>query len=440
MKVLWICNFWLPAVAEHFGYQSNNKEGWISGLASVVLKNRGQNDVELAVASSMPDECFDGSNVMCKGAFETEGTVLSFYGFKEDTFHPERYTESLDESMKAIFEDFNPDIVHVFGTEYGHTLAACRNIDNPAKILVGIQGLCSVYADSFYADLPDEVINKPSFRDRVKKDNLITAHDNFVLRGKMEIEALSLAGNITGRTEWDRKYASEFGPNAQYYVCNETLRSNFYDGVWKEDEAEPHSIFVSQGDYPIKGLHYMLLALPRLLERFPDAKVYVAGNSILKEDKFLGKLKQSGYAKYIAKLIKDNNLRDKVVFLGSLSSKDMKSRYLASSVFVCCSSIENSANSLGEAMLLGMPCVSARVGGLPSIFEDGSDGIMYGGTSLEENVEGIVRSVTAIWTDETKRAQYCINARNHALKTHDGDNNYKRLIEIYSSIESKLGK
>lgn len=435
MKVLWICNFMLPAVAEHLGYKSNNKEGWISGLAGVVLRNRGNNDVELAVCSSMPNECFEDNGVSCKGAVDIDGVTLTYYGFKEDTCHPERYTDSLDDSMKYIFDDYKPDIVHIFGTEYGHCLAACRNIDNKGRLLVGIQGLCSVYADSFYADLPGDVISKPSFRDIIKKDNLVTAHDNYVLRGKMEKESLAIAGNITGRTAWDYHYAQQFGPQAKYHVLNETLRSNFYGCVWNEDEAEKHSIFLSQGDYPIKGLHYMLLAMPDILAKYPDAKVYVAGNSILKQDKFLGRIKQSGYAKYINKLIKTNSLQDKIVFLGSLSSEEMKQRYLKSNVFVCCSSIENSANSLGEAMLLGMPCVSARVGGLPSIFDDNIDGEMYEGSSLRENAEGIAKCVIDIWSDANKRKEYCANARAHASRTHNPDENYRRLLEIYLSIE-----
>ena len=28
MKVLWLCNIMLPAVAEHFHRESSNKEGW----------------------------------------------------------------------------------------------------------------------------------------------------------------------------------------------------------------------------------------------------------------------------------------------------------------------------------------------------------------------------------------------------------------------------
>ena len=63
----------------------------------------------------------------------------------------------------------------------------------------------------------------------------------------------------------------------------------------------------------------------------------------------------------------------------------MKERYLKSGLFVCCSAIENSPNSLGEAMLLGLPCVTADVGGIKSIFDADKDGIMYAGTKCREN-------------------------------------------------------
>lgn len=70
--------------------------------------------------------------------------------------------------------------------------------------------------------------------------------------------------------------------------------------------------------------------------------------------------------------------------MGKLTAGQMRDRYLASSLYVCCSALENSPNSLGEAMLLGMPCVSADVGGIPSMFTDGVDGILYRGFSERE--------------------------------------------------------
>ena len=57
-------------------------------------------------------------------------------------------------------------------------------------------------------------------------------------------------------------------------------------------------------------------------------------------------------------------MEDKIEFLGRLSAEGMKQAYLDANVFVMPSTIENSPNSLGEAMLLGVPCVAADVGGV----------------------------------------------------------------------------
>ena len=215
------------------------------------------------------------------------------------------YDYHLEKEFGGILEIFNPDIVHIFGTEYPHTLAVCRAFNNPKRTLIGIQGLCSVYADHYFDGLPDDVINASTLRDSLKKDNIKEQQKKFVLRGQNEIEAIKLAGNITGRTDWDRKHTGEINPEAEYYFMNETLRSVFYDGKWDLEKCEKHSLFASQGDYPIKGLHVLLKALPKIKKDYPDVKLYVSGNKITGEDSFKKKILIGSYGKYILKLIKE---------------------------------------------------------------------------------------------------------------------------------------
>ena len=57
MKVLWLCNIMLPAVAEHFHRESSNKEGWLSGLLTAVLSHDDSNGIELAVRSQWRRDC-----------------------------------------------------------------------------------------------------------------------------------------------------------------------------------------------------------------------------------------------------------------------------------------------------------------------------------------------------------------------------------------------
>ena len=190
----------------------------------------------------------------------------------------------------------------------------------------------------------------------------------------------------------------------------------------------------------------MLLAMPRILKQFPDTEVYVAGNSLTAYGTLKEKLKISAYGRYLRKLLKEGHLENKVHFLGRLSAQQMKEQYLKSHLFVCPSSIENSPNSLGEAMLLGMPCVSAEVGGISSIFTGGEDGTLYPGFEIKNNncdckneaLENISKSLAdaciQMWSDPVKEQDYCINARKHAEKNHNPEQNYKKMVEIYAKI------
>lgn len=455
MRVLWICNIMLPAVAEHLNLPSSNKEGWLTGLASVIQERRDENEIELAVAFPM-GEVVASDEVVCSGEALLQGKDLRYYGFYEDTAHPQNYDEALEGRLKKIMDDFRPDVVHCFGTEFGHTLAASRVCPDKKRLLIGIQGLCSVYAGAYMANLPVKVIHSVSFRDFLKRDSMLKQQKKYVIRGKREIEAIRNAGNITGRTHWDAFYSDYWNESAQYFTMNETLRPDFYFDRWQREKCNPHRIFVSQGDYPLKGLHYLLLALPAIRRKYPDVKVHVAGNSLVNYTTWKDKIKISAYGKYLRSIIAQNELQDVVTFLGSLTGAQMKEQYLEAGLFLCCSSMENSPNSLGEAMLLGVPCVSADVGGISSIFRDGQDGILFKGFKKEARytdydhidyereekalsgiVKNLAEAVITMWSDEEACEKYCENARKHAEITHNKEENYKRLTEIYAIIGAK---
>lgn len=373
-KILWVCNIMLPVIAEALGVESSNKEGWLSGLCDIILERQQENGIELHVAYPVGREQ-DGSSY----EIQAEKGLLYAHGFYENVANAERYEEGLEERIQRILEQVNPDVVHCFGTEYAHTLAVARCFAHPEHLLIGIQGVCRAIAQAYMADLPEQVQNSITFRDWLKKDSIRMQQQKFELRAKREAQILSLAGNVTGRTEFDRHFTEQSNPNAVYYSMNETLRAPFYEGQWSCDTCESHTIFLSQGDYPLKGLHYMLLAAGKLLKSYPDLKICIAGNSLVNYHTLKDKIKISAYGKYLRRLICENHLGDRVHFLGRLTAQEMKQQYLKSGLYVCCSSNENSPNSLGEAMLLGVPCVAANVGGIPSLFEDGQDGILYEG-------------------------------------------------------------
>lgn len=434
MRVLWLCNIMLPVIAKHLGKEVNNKEGWLSGTYDRLKKADFRMDsgekMELGV-------CFPVSSI--EDELRLSLPNLEVFGFYEDTNHPEIYDTNLELRLRKIVEKFNPDLVHCFGTEYPHTLAMTRVFPKPDKILVGIQGLCYKYAEVYMAKLPVKVQKSKTFRDILKQDSLLKQEQKFIQRGEYEKQALKNISHITGRTHWDYNSVAEAKEvtreknsenKIRYHFMNETLRNNFYDGSWDSQKCIPYSIFISQGDYPIKGLHFMLQAMPRILEKFPDTTVWVSGNNVTKTSTLKEKIKISAYGKYLKKLLKENRLQDKVHFLGKLNAEEMKQRFLKSHLYVCPSAIENSPNSLGEAMILGVPAIASDAGGISSIFVDKEDGILF----EMGNCDALAESVIYMFSNPDKMEEYSHRAKNHAKDTHNPDKNYKRLLEIYQEI------
>lgn len=436
MRVLWLTNFILPEFCEKLGMAPSVKEGWVVGMAGALRAHKEENGIELAIAANVPDEIPQG--------YVTSVDDVRLYGFHE-LKKAHIYEDRLEHVLFSIAEDFKPDVIHIFGTEFPHTRAMAEGIRkygndenglSTEKILVGIQGVMLECTEHYLDGVPKNIAKKRTFRDFVKADGMLDQVSKFKLRTVNELEALKYVGHVTGRTPFDEKFTKENAFLAKYHFMNETLRRDYYDGGYDPAAANPHEIFVCQGDYPLKGMHFVIRALKLLLPKYPDIKVYVAGDSITREGSFKEKIKLPQYGKYLLMLEKEveeeTGMKCPVEFVGRISVEEMKKRYLSAGLFLCPSTVENSPNSLGEAMLLGVPCVAARVGGIPGIMEDGKEGLLYEGGNVEE----LADCVDKMFSDEMLRGLLTENARARALRDHDPETNYRRLLEIYEEIFS----
>ena len=109
----------------------------------------------------------------------------------------------------------------------------------------------------------------------------------------------------------------------------------------------------------------------------------------------------------------------------------MKQALLDANVFALTSTMENSPNSLGEAMLLGVPSVAADVGGVKNLMCNGEEGLVY----LSGDVKALTEDILQLFALEDRAAALGENARAHALKTHDPEKNLLDLIHIYQQIQ-----
>ena len=72
MKVLWLCNFMLPMVAEKLGREATNKEGWISGLASVLLARQQENGLLFLPTQATAKRLFTSILLITRTQFSTQ--------------------------------------------------------------------------------------------------------------------------------------------------------------------------------------------------------------------------------------------------------------------------------------------------------------------------------------------------------------------------------
>lgn len=426
MRVLWVCNIMLPEIAKQLGIAYSVREGWLSGVLSRFLKEENPG-ITLGICFPAKGEFASLGKKLCLGEKRRE---VFCYGFGEDLNRPEQDDPSLGPRFGQILSDFLPDLVHIFGTEFPHAYACAKVWNRPGKTLVGIQGICGRIAEEYMADLPQHVQESRTLRDVLRRDSLRQQQEKFALRGQREERLLRLAGHIAGRTEFDREYAHGINPRAIYHELNETMRDCFYEGCWSLDSCRKHRIFISQGDYPLKGFHYLLHAMQEILQDAPDTVVAVAGNSVLGTGGIESRLKIPAYGEYLRRLIRKGKLQGKVEILGPLRAEEMKKAMLESHLFVCPSALENSPNSVAEAQLLGVPVVASRAGGIPSVVEAGRGGLLF----EKGDPHDLARAVKEVFASDDLARSLSESERRFAAREYDPEQNYQMLMEAYREI------
>lgn len=417
MKVLWITNTIFPVACKELGLPSPFVGGWMYSGAEYLIK--AFKNIELGVAS-----LYQGKTLK---TMDSDG--ITYFLLPQST-SKHLYDTKLESFWEKVKNQFMPDIVHIHGTEYPHGLAYV-NACGDKHVVVSIQGLVSIIERYYYGGITKKDLwRNMTFRDLIRRDSIFKQHLRMQKRGEYEKSLIKKVQHIIGRTSWDKTHVWTINPRTNYHFCNETLRSEFYKHEWKHSNCVKHQIFLSQSNTPLKGLQQAVRALPLILDHFPDTKIYIAGRDFIKSKKAW---RLNSYEKYIRFLMKATGVTEKIIFTGALPEKEMCEKYLESNVFVCPSSIENSSNSIGEAQLLGVPCVASFVGGGADMITNEKTGLLY----RFEEVEMLAEAICRIFSDIDFANTLSKNGKIAAIQRHKREDNTQNLNSIYQSICKK---
>jgi glycosyltransferase involved in cell wall biosynthesis len=137
-----------------------------------------------------------------------------------------------------------------------------------------------------------------------------------------------------------------------------------------------------------------------------------------------------GYDRFLRRMIAESGLSETVEFLGYLDDSAMAKELCRAHVFAISSYVENSPNSLCEAMQVGLPCVATYTGGIPSLVEHGRTGLLFPTGDAPLLADMILR----IFRDDDLACQLGRAARAEASERHAPQRVVSQLLCAYNDV------
>jgi glycosyltransferase involved in cell wall biosynthesis len=312
-------------------------------------------------------------------------------------------------------------LIHIHGTENSFsTIISKTNI----PIVVSIQGNIKMIVKNYcngiekkYLDFKDRKV--ASLKDLLFPWTFRVEFSTFSKIQKLETESLAKAKYIMGRTEWDKRITRILAPSSQYFHEDRILRKPFYAAKWMPEKRDILIVHTTNGNTFYKGFETICLTVYYLNKVGISFEWRVAGIS---ENDLIVKI--------VKKQLKDKYPKSGLVLLGNLDENKLLSCMLQSDLYVMSSHIENNANNLYEAMIIGMPCISTFVGGIGSLIQDGITGVLIqAGDPL-----AMAGAVLELADNKDKALFLGNNARNAGLIRHDKMRIASDLINSYRQI------
>jgi len=224
--------------------------------------------------------------------------------------------------------------------------------------------------------------------------------------------APSLKAIITPSHSSKTDISNEFSVNKDFIdVVHNGIDTETFKANDNKKRIKNRIITTASADVPLKGLKYLINALPKIISLYPDAELVV-----------IGKARNNGET---MKLIKKLNLLPHIHFKSNLKEEDIVDLYASAKLAVIPSLYEGFGFGAGEAMSCGVPLISTLSGGLEDIVKGSCYEIEPGSSVQIEN------AVIDLFDNEEEMERLALLGRKRILEKFNWRQAAKGYLAIY---------
>lgn len=330
------------------------------------------------------------------------------------------YSKENKKKMEEALDEFKPDIVHL--NNFQRQLSA--SIIDPIKrrnipivfTAHDVQAICPAITMMDNDKNICEECMKGKYLNCIKKKcnkgstlkSIVGALEGYYYRTK-NIYTKKIDFIITPSEFYREKMIEDGIPENKIKALHNFVELKDYD---LETSDEGYALYFGRLSKE-KGILNLINAFTKLKE----GKLYIAGEGPEKET--------------IEKIIKENNLEDRIKLLGFLNADQMKDT-IRKCKFVIVPSIwyENCPYSVMETLAIGKPVIGANIGGIPELVKNEQSGLTY----KYDDIDDLANKMETLFNNEELVTEYGTNAKKQANELYGKDIYYKNIMSIYEKL------
>jgi len=393
LKIVWICHFMNQSIKEklRIPYAVKELAPWIT-LGVDEFKKR--NDIDLHLIAPLVHIC--NSTIIVEGNityhFVKIGRPLSRKPWP-NWFNLDVLLNYMPFNLQVIrlIKRIQPDLVNLIGAENAYYSSSVLKIKN-YPILVTIQGFVS---------LNNELEGGNT---KVVKRRILIEEEIMRKMKHFGVEATSI-----------ESYIRAYNPEAKMHWFHFPFAKTNVD----TDHTKEYDIVFFARITKMKGIEDAIRALSIAKHYKPDIKMEVIGNA------------DQGYMDSLRELVQELDLTKNIEFRGFLTTqKEMHNEAIKARISILPTYNDTIPGTIVESMLLGLPVISYRTGGIPDLNKDDENIILV----EQGNISGLAEEIIKILEDPEKQSAMSNKVKTFALTRFDNTNSTDMLVKAYKEV------